>query len=375
LKKTKDNIQQEGLILADKYPQIIYEFATGVGKTLLAILNIEKFGGNWFIIIAETTHKLNWVNEFKKHKKEHLLVNVTFLCYNSLHKYTDGENYIFDEIHHIQSPLRINLLQEIKTKNLKRFIGLSATLSKRQKELITESIGYYHVHKVTLSDAISNSILPEPIMYFIGIELNDIIKTSKYYFNKDKFITCTEKEYYTRISNRIESLKNRYFGTGTFYDKINWLKTANDRKKFIANCKTASARILLRKLESKKLICFTNSIEQSESLSKGLSIHSKLSKTTRECLLNDFNNNIITKLFATGMLREGVNLEGIEAGIIIQLDNQERMFSQITGRTLRALFPEQYVLYIKDTQDEVYVQTVLEGFNMNYVRFVNLDSI
>lgn len=34
--------------------------------------------------------------------------------------------------------------------------------------------------------------------------------------------------------------------------------------------------------------------------------------------------------------------------------------------------PEQYVLYVKNSQDEVYVNTALEGFNMDYVEFKEL---
>ena len=86
----KNLIQQNGLELSDTYPYILYEWATGTGKSLLGIKIIEKFSGNWNIVLAETNHELNWINEFKEHGKEHLLKQVKFFCYASLHKYINS---------------------------------------------------------------------------------------------------------------------------------------------------------------------------------------------------------------------------------------------------------------------------------------------
>ena len=110
-------------------------------------------------------------------------------------------------------------------------------------------------------------------------------------------------------------------------------------------------------------------------MSNGLSIHSKLGKKARELLISNFNEGISNKLFATGMLKEGMNLNNIEVGVIIQLDNNLRSFSQQLGRSLRAILPKQYILYVKDTQDANYVTTALENFNMDYVKFVELKDL
>jgi len=372
---TRIEIQQEGLKLTESYNYIMFEWCTGLGKSLVSIQIIEKYGGKWNIVLAETNHEMNWIEEFKKHGKEHLLPNVTFFCYQSLHKHLTDENYILDEAHHNTSQLRLNLLQQIHFGNLKRFIGLSATLTKVQKELIESSIGKFYVHKVTLSQAIDWKILPEPTVYFIGVSLSNTIKYLRYYYAKDKFIMCNEQEYYNRISTNIENLKMTYFSTQSEFHKNRWLSRANERKKFLAECKTKYARELVKQVGNKRFICFTNSIAQSETLSDGLSIHSKMSKKAREKLLTDFNNGEIDRIFATGMLKEGVNLENIEVGIICQLDNVSRYFQQVHGRTLRSSFPEQYVLYVRDTQDETYVKTALEEFNMDYVQFININNV
>lgn len=372
---TRIEIQQEGLKLTESYNYIMFEWCTGLGKSLVSIQIIEKYGGKWNIVLAETNHEMNWIDEFKKHGKEYLLSNVTFFCYQSLHKNLEGENYIFDELHHVTSDKRLNLLQQIHLGNLKRFVGLSATLTRTQKELIEESIGKFYIHRVSLSQGIDWGILPEPDIYFVGVNLSTTSKYLKYYFTKEKFVMCTEKEYYDRITVRIEALKRQYFATQAGFDKIKWLKLANDRKKFLANCKTRHVRELLKHVDGKRFICFTGSIEQSELLSNGYSIHSKIPKKKRIELITKFNDGEIDKLFATAMLKEGINLDNIEAGIIIQLDNVQRYFTQVSGRTLRATFPEQYVMYVKGTQDEVYVKTALDNFNMDYVKFVELKDL
>lgn len=371
----KEQVQSQVLELSKLHNNLIIEHATGTGKTYSAIKIIEHFKGDWNIVIAETNHEQNWLDEFKKHKKLSLLKYVKFFCYQSLHKHLDGINYIFDETHHLFSSKRLELFKQIKLNNLKRFIGLSATLSRTQHEKLQYVLGNYYTFKIGLSQAITAGILPEPELYFVGVTLDNTLRNHKFEFNKVKYIMCTEKEYYDKISDKVDWLKSRYMQTREEFHKISWLKCANDRKKFLSDCKTKHARTMLHKLKNKRLICFTGSIKQSEVLSGGLSIHSKLIKDVRTKLIQDFNSGKINKLFATQMLKEGMNLNNIEAGLIIQLDNVERYLVQVLGRTLRAIAPLQYVLYVRNTQDEKYVENVTINFNKEHLKFITIEEL
>jgi len=371
----KTEIQNNVLNLADTYNHLIIEFATGLGKTLTAIKLIEKYGGIWNIVIAETNHEQNWVDEFKKHKKTKLLKNVKFFCYQSLHKNTLGENYIFDEAHHLSSDKRIELLQEIASNNLNRLVGLSATLTRTQHETLKYVLGNYYTYKIGLSEAIDAKILPEPVVYLVGLELDTVHKIHQFNFNKIKWMMCTEQVMYDKLTDKVNWLKDRYMQSREPFHKISWLKAANNRKKFLAECKTKYAKIILSKLEDKRLICFTSSIQQSEEISNGLSIHSKLPKDKRTKLIQDFNNGVVNKLFATQMLKEGMNLSNIDVGIIVQLDNVERYLIQILGRSMRSIAPLQYILYFKNTQDEKYVENVTANFNKNYIKHINMNEL
>jgi superfamily II DNA or RNA helicase len=372
----KNEIQSKAVDLALKYPFIVYEYPTGVGKSLAFIRAMEKIGGNWNIIVAETNHIQNWKDEFKKHSKEHLLENVNFLCYASLFKFVDDENYCFDEFHNgLLSEKRLEAIYTAYKTNMKRFIGLSATLSRKQKENLNDIVPNVYYHKITMSHAIDKEILPEPKVYVVGIELDTKKKTETFRFSKDKSKLCTQREWYNLQESRIEFLKKKFFSTRVEWDKTKWLRAGGIRKAFLANAKTPYAEKLLAKLKDKRLVCFTYSISQSEILSNGYSVHSNISAELREEMIKDFNDGKIDKLFTTKMLRESMNLNNIEVGIMVQLDNNTKLFLQSMGRVLRSLYPEYYILYVKDTQDVTYLKTSLEGFDEKYIEWLNFDEL
>ena len=112
------------LVINSNDSKLLLEVATGFGKTLAAILFIEKHLGLWNIVVAETAHITTWRNEFIKHGKEHLLSNVKIFCYASLHKHLDGNNYVLDEVHHVFSDKRVSLLRKI---NLSKVIAFASS--------------------------------------------------------------------------------------------------------------------------------------------------------------------------------------------------------------------------------------------------------
>lgn len=67
------------------------------------------------------------------------------------------------------------------------------------------------------------------------------------------------------------------------------------------------------------------------------------------------------------MAQEGMNLNDIQAGVIVQLDGKERAFIQKFGRTLRAKNPVQYIFYYKFTQDEKWLNNDLEGIDKKFI--------
>ena len=87
-------------------------------------------------------------------------------------------------------------------------------------------------------------------------------------------------------------------------------------------------------------------------------------------MIDKFNKGKIKELYAVGMLQEGQNLKGIEAGVIIQLDGAERAFIQKSGRAMRAEDPILFIMYYKNTRDAEYLEKVLEGIDEKYITII-----
>jgi ERCC4-related helicase len=71
------------------------------------------------------------------------------------------------------------------------------------------------------------------------------------------------------------------------------------------------------------------------------------------------------------MLISGMTLSQLDTGLIIQLDkgeeNDSLKFIQQVGRSLRSNNPEIYILYVKGTMDEEYLNNALKVIGKEYL--------
>jgi superfamily II DNA or RNA helicase len=378
---TREEIQNRGLeiVLNNKY--VVLELGTGVGKSKIVIDyldNISIKDKKIFIVIAETNHKTNWKQEFKKWNKEYLLKNIKFLCYQSLHKHLDGNIYVFDEFHHLlNSEKRIETFKKLALENIEKIVGLSATLTQKQLNVFQEVIDTQPIiYKITLQKAIEYNILPEPLVYLVELVLDDTYYNYAHVYKKNtEPVLLTQKGKYDALTSRITWLKDLFFKERKEWQKTLWLQAASERKRFIGKLKTNYLKLILKKLGDKRILCFTSSIEQGNTIGKENAINSSISINVREEIIEKFNSGIINTLFTTKMLQEGQNLNNIEVGIITQLDNNIRFYMQVSGRVYRSLYPLQYILYFKGTQDEVYIDNVRESINEKYINVISLENI
>lgn len=404
--QSKDTIQQEVLNNSD-VPLIILEHATGLGKSFSALKLINKHSPKRvLLLVAEVAHIANWLIEFDKFKELYeidLLKNIELdiKCYASIHKYRDTtwDMVILDECHRL-SELR---LQHLSSITATKYIALSATLKEEKLQNIKTALGSiesYH-SKISLQQAIQYEVLPEPKIFLIPLTLNNIFPNQEivvtrgrdrkkrvtiettfekrflYLNDKKKYpelelrISCTQQEKYDYLTSNMAYWERQYFLTGTPYMKNIWLQTGSERKRFLGESKTAITKRLLRIIRNSRYICFCASIDQANTFSDTRSIHSKNSEETNNKILEYFQSKEINSIFAVSKLTEGVNLIDIEVGIIVQLDGTERPFTQKVGRVLRSDDPVQYIFYYKDTQDEVYLNRILEGLDKSYVKVIN----
>ena len=398
----REELQSQSLQMIKNHNRIALQWCTGLGKSRAAIqaanyLSEQKEDFKALLVVAEVAHKGNWEEEFTKWGFK--VPNISIECYASLKKYRDTEwdLIIFDEAHHLGSDLRIGVVTSISYKNV---ILLSATLPDQIMQSITGIFGEFTISKVTLKQAIEWGTLPKPKVFLVPLNLNNVYSNTtiieewgkkekrvtykckfherwEYLRNKTKYpnvtleILCTQQQKYDYLTEQFDYWKTQFFRTRQEFTKNKWLQVGSKRKRFLGECKTDIIRLLLRKLQNKRLICFCSSIEQAEILGGENAIHSKSANPLN--VIDDFNTKKIDSLFAVGMLQEGQNLTDIEAGIIVQLDGQERAFVQKFGRSLRADDPIQFIFYYKDTRDMDYLENVLEGIDNEYI--VEVDSL
>lgn len=351
------------------------------------------------IFVAESAHKENWRKEFikflGKERAESVLRYVTIECYASMKKYIDTEWTLFiaDEVHHLQSEKRQKILETMKAKYV---LALSATPGRAAYDALSWTFGRFEIDEVSIQDAIDSEYLPEPKIVCIPLELERFERTEtismkmsnrtvitvpdnwsnrwKYLKNKKKYAKyevifhCTQKEKYEYIDEQFEYWKRQYFrNQGNERLKNMWLQWGSKRKRFLGELKTRIAYELIQKLrkEKKRFICFCTSIDQAYALGGEKAVHSQ--NRNSPAVIQSFNDKRTDEIFAVGMLVEGVTLTDIEAGIIVQLDGNERQFIQKSGRMYRSERPLIYIFYYKGTRDEEYLQKALEGINGEYV--------
>lgn len=401
---TREELQSHTLSLIQKHKRVALQWCTGLGKSKAAIemanyiQDLEKEGNiKVLLVVAENAHKSNWREELSKWNFKSN--DITIECYASLPKYKDTywDLIIFDEAHHLGTDLKINILSSLITDYV---ILLSATLPDQIMYSITNVFGEFITSKITLKKAIEWEILPKPKVFLLPLTLdnkyqNCVIveewgKKEKrvtikcrmherwtYIRNKIKYpnvtleISCTQQQKYDYLTEQFEYWRRTFLMTRQEHTRNKWLQVGSKRKRFLGECKTDATKLLLHKLKDKRFICFCSSIEQAEILGGKNSIHSK--KDNSLDIIDNFNNKKIDSLFAVGMLQEGQNLTDIEAGIIIQLDGQERAFVQKFGRSLRAEDPIQFIFYYKNTRDMDYLENVLDGIDTEYI--IEIDNL
>ena len=395
--KTRDDLERAAKAALKSYNNIAIQAATGVGKSKLALdlcRDMVEPGEQLpsvLLVVAEIAHIQNWKDEIDKWSYNG---PIFICCYASLKKYrnTEWDVVIFDEAHHLGSELRLDIFSTITAAHM---LFLSATLKQSLLDTLELHCGPIKVIKMGLQDAFNANILPEPKINLIPLTLDNktvnhfiveewgnkarrvsikcaykdrwLYKRNKSrYPNVELIISCTQQQKYDYITEQFNYYKKRYMSCRNEAIKNKWLQWGSRRKIFLGLEKTAIAAQLLQKIGDKRLICFCTNIAQADMLSQETSVHSQKKDSLN--IIQKFNNGEINSLYAVGMLQEGVNLTGIEAGIIIQLDGEERAFIQKFGRTLRADSPEQYIIYFRATRDEEYLQNALESIDKNYIR-------
>lgn len=375
----KNKIQEIAVKGSKAFPKLLLSWATGCGKTLGALKIIkEAFKVNpemkGYLICKENSHLANWEDDIKEHSMEFFNNISEKFLYASLHKYEDKgvvDFLILDECHGVTDK-RLKSLKKIVGPST-RIVYLSATVPDLRKQKLSYHLGGIREYHISISKAIEMGILPHPTLYIHYLQLDDteLVSNIRYKNKYNQFRTTpilTQKGIYDFITSHMEKYRTIWEEDREQWAKNKWVNLGNKRKTQMASFKTDKAfEIIEEHLHGYKRIIFTGSKAQAEEMSPYF-VHSGNSNDKNNKLRKDFNSDKIQELSVVNMFRESINLAGIRKGLIIQLDNVKLSFIQMLGRVFRSNIPEMHVMVIKDTQDEKYLETVLNGFDMKYVK-------
>ena len=396
--------EREFLALKDEH-RVILKWATGCGKSKMVIDLLrynfgDIIGDNVLFVVAERAHIKNWEEELNKWKLYFGCSHATAVCYNSLHKVSKRRwsAVVLDEAHHCFSEKRLAALEELKD-NLypdAHIYLLSATLSSGKQDVIEDIFGKFKTSTVSLKDAIESDILPDPRVYVIAMELDNVKRhqeikigndshapvvkwedRAKYlYKNIPCIIQCTEFQKNLYVSQCIDYWNNRYHKSHSEFQRIKAANYGSQRKRFLGELKTGVVRSLIERLPKKnRFVCFCASVNQANSLDFVNTISSKRPAKSNQLIIDKFNKKEIDHIYAVGMITEGMNLTDIQTGIIVQLDGKERLFIQKFGRSLRAGDPVTFIFYYKNTQDENYLKGALENIDPKFVQHITINQL
>lgn len=369
----RGKIQDYALYLSSVFDHVVLSWATGVGKSLAAIRiikeYIEKNPDNykvWYIVVAESQHIDNWMKEFRKHGMEKLidLGYVHIFCYASLKKYEYNEaNLVLDEAHSITKE-RLKYLMTIKADKI---VSLSATIPADKMILLRVLRGNLREYKITTDQAIKAGILPEPTIIKVPVKMSE---SDAQLYNK---ITAQIEK--SEVDSRIMQLSLNVDPGKVLmrHRKIRLdatlMQLRMKRKKIVCESKTGAGADIAEMLDNdrRRYICFTGSIEQCEQIGGVWAIHSGLTEKETEARIKCFQEGVTNSIFTNRMLRQGTNLNNIEAGIVVQLDATELPFIQMMGRVFRSSKPLLFVLVCEGTVDDKWWEWCTENIDSKYI--------
>lgn len=379
---TREDLLKEVLDL--KGQNWVLQLPTGTGKSRIALEKVKSLKcRTLLIVINRIVHKKNWVDEIHKWWPNCNLT-VTFVTYASFPKAADSYDcVIFDEAHHLSYRCR-DALHDF---NIKYSILCSATISNEMRDSIIENFDNPIFYEKSLRDIIDESILPDPRIILMPLQLGNLYPTEYIIKNKSAkgspikcsfvnrwpylkqknrpvIIECTPRQYYYDLSQQIEWLKKMAIGYRREAFKNRWLQFCGERLKWLSRQKEKTVLKILEALKDKRILTLCSDIDQTSTLGEHC-INSKNVESFK--ILDDFNAGRVNHITACNMLNEGLNLVNCQIGIYVNLNSSRAIVVQRLGRLLRHPNPIIIIPYFENTREQELVEEMLKLCNPNLI--------
>ena len=364
----RKELQDTAVFLLERNKRLICQWATGTGKTNVALGFIKKHPDvKCLILVPEQNNIENWKHEFSKFGVSEQ--NVTIACYASYHKFIDTSwgLLVFDEAPHLDTDLKREISQSVKGEYV---LALGAKIDESEEQTLRDCYGSFYKTTISLEQAVKWGILPKPTVVICHMKLDDSKKDFWYHGKK-----CSAKELYDKYNFEVESFVEKYNDEATrnpaVRDKM--FKAGIKRKRFLGKMKQDAIERICKILDSKgrRYLCFCASVKQANELGGSHAFTSETPKSHK--VLEKFNSKEIHSLFVVGKLIEGQNLVDIDCGVIGQIGGTERITIQSIGRIMRSESPVIYIPIFDDTKDESFLYTLNANMPSDYIKHYNFN--
>jgi superfamily II DNA or RNA helicase len=357
----REKIQKEGTqaILNNKFSGIVH-CSPRLGKSKLVIdaLNTKEIELNVLITAPSIPVFESWKKEIVTWDlKEN--VNVDYCWSNSLKKVKkDYHLIIADECHEYN----LKVLTQLKKQQNKgtKVLGLTGTLDEESRINLQKILGLEVVYEYSFEQAIKDKIIADYQITCISCELDD---TEKYILagSKEKPFYQTELQSYSYWDNRYNiDLQNRMFSSLKFI--------ISKRSNIIYNSISKLKKTQELVAKSKRCLIFTGRQEIADQIGEA-SFHSK----SKVDSLDLFKTGEINKLSVINMVSVGQTIPNLKECIFNQLQSVETTAIQKSMRSMNLESNKKAkikVLYLKGTQDEIWIKKALKGFEQNKIKWL-----
>lgn len=290
---------------------------------------------------------------------------------------------VVDECHTSVSNTYFSIYEGISHR---MFLGLTATL-KRLDGLESKLLELYPViDEVTLDEAIENSWVAPYKQYkvLLNVDLADYENyNAAFLHNFASFDYNFDVAMKSLTDPALRARLSRLTGRPVkdiMIHAINFNRALQARKKFIHDhsAKIEVANKIIRARTNSKIITFTKQVSHAEQICCGDVYHGKLKKKERDLILKRFIEAETGVINTNKMFDVGVDIPGVNTGIVLSGDSSVITKSQRVGRFIRyapGRVGEVWNLVIKGTVEEKWFEKSNSDLDYETVEDYQLDDL
>lgn len=383
--------------------------ATGFGKTFIGLKAINRFldknkgkeGISILILVPTNPLKKQWESIILKHIGKISFIEVsTYASIVETNKEIKTSLLIMDECHRVVAPSYINCFKQIK---FNFFLGLTATLERLDLRHLILTKHFPIVDEIPLETCLKYGWVAPAKIYKVLIEVDDIGLYKLYSENFEKYFSYFNHDFkFIMKFLGKEGYKNREQFLKFKYSHLNPEKLKEMRQIFLANLFGFSAELKNRKnfiynhpkkieicnkilnhRKNKKTIVFAKTIAMANKVKpdKDINVYSADSSKTKKknsITIEDFNAIPTGVLKVSKIADEGIDIAGLNTGIIIGFDSSKLTSIQKIGRIIRAeenKKAELFVLVIKETVEDKWFESAFGNKDYEVIDEEQLNNV